>query len=600
MNPIWRLLRWNPPDEVAPESWPTGVRGLTLALRPYWGLFSMSALSALVQHSASLAAGVLAASIVGAAVDGAAWAELRPYAWWLLGVVLLRATFAFIESWLAHDLAFRLLAVLRHWIYWGIERIAPGGLVRRRSGDLTATAMQDAERLELFYAHMLIEVIIAVAIPVAGLILLATLYGPLALALLPFLVLMATVPLWLIGYANRQGREVRARAGELQAEVLDSVHGLREVLLFGRQHEWLDRLDRYGRSLTRAQLRFGVRGGLEIAVTNTLAALGILAVLLVTANAVEGGALAPRLAPVGVTAAAFTVAALIRFVTLVGVNQGQVFGSADRIFAILNAERPVADRGTRAEIPPPAVAVAFENATFRYQPELPPAIEELGFEIPAGRTVAVVGPSGAGKTTCAYLLMRFWDVEGGRVTIDGVDIRELSTETLRNLIGYVPQDPFLFHASVADNIRIAKPDASDDEVRAAARAARADGFIERMPEGYDSMVGERGARLSGGERQRIAIARALLKNPPILVMDEPTSMLDAFSERELREAMERARAGRTVLVIAHRLSTIRTADRIVVLDGGRVAETGTHDELVERGGLYARLVSIQQEGILAG
>ncbi len=213
--------------------------------------------------------------------------------------------------------------------------------------------------------------------------------------------------------------------------------------------------------------------------------------------------------------------------------------------------------------------------------------------------MAVVGPSGAGKSTCAYLLMRFWDVESGSIRLGGHDLRQLPAETVREVVGYVPQDPFLFHSSVAENIRVAKPEATDEEVRAAARTARAHDFIERMPQGYETVVGERGARLSGGERQRIAIARALLKDAPILVLDEPTSMLDAFSERELRQAMDEARAGRTVFVIAHRLATIRDADLIVVLESGSVAEAGTHAELLERDGLYSRLVSLQREGILA-
>jgi len=599
MNLVWRILRWNPPEEVAPESWPTGLRGLTAALRPYWGLFAASTGSALINHGSNLAAAALAAYLVGSAVAGAPAAELRPVAWALGVVVVARALFAFAESWLAHDLAFRLLAVLRHWIFWGVERIAPGGLVRRRSGDLTAAAMQDAEKLEVFYAHTLIETIVVAVIPTTGLVLLALLHPLLALALLPVLLLMATVPAWLMGRANRQGREVRHLAGQLQSEVLDDIQGLREVLLFDRRAEWLDRLDRAGRELTRAQLRFGVRAGAEVAAANTTAALGILVALIVATLLVEQRELPGRLAPLAVTVAAFSVGAIVRYVTLVGNNQGQVFGSADRIFALLNAERPVIDTGRSAPPPAGVVGARFEGVTFRYAPDLPPAVADVSFEVPAGQTVAVVGPSGAGKSTLAYLLMRFWDVEAGRITLNAVDVRELPTEALRELIGYVPQDPFLFHDTIANNIRIARPEASDEALRAAARAARADLFIERMPEGYETVVGDRGAKLSGGERQRLAIARALLKNAPLLVMDEPTSMLDAFSERELREAMEQARAGRTVFVIAHRLATIRGADRIVVVDGGRIVESGKHDDLLARGGLYARLVSIQREGILA-
>ncbi len=599
MTLIWRLLHWDPPAEVAPERWPTGLRGLTAALRPYWGLFAVSVVAALINHGSTLAAAALSAYVVGAAVTGASFIELAPLGWILMALVLLRVAAEFVESWISHDLAFRLLAVIRHWIYWGVERIAPGGLIRRRSGDIASAGMQDAERLEIFYAHLLIELIVAVSVPFAATAILLALDPRLPIALLPFLILMATVPVWLMRLANRQGREVRDRVGELRSDVVDGITGLREVVLFGREREWLARLDAAGRTVARAQLRHGLRAGLEVAVSNTLAGLGILSVLLVTASAVEAGTLDGRLAPVAVTLAVFAVAAVARFIAFLSSYGGQLFGSADRIFGLLNAERAVDDRAADPTLSVRRPEVVFDAVRFRYQQTLDPAVQDVSFTIQPGQTVAVVGPSGAGKSTCAYLLMRFWDVESGSIRLGGHDLRKLPAETVREMVGYVPQDPFLFHSSVADNIRVAKPEASDEEIRAAARTARAHDFIERMPQGYETVVGERGARLSGGERQRIAIARALLKDAPILVLDEPTSMLDAFSERELRQAMDEARAGRTVFVIAHRLATIRDADLIVVLEAGSVAEAGTHAGLLDRDGLYARLVSLQREGILA-
>jgi ATP-binding cassette subfamily B protein len=238
--------------------------------------------------------------------------------------------------------------------------------------------------------------------------------------------------------------------------------------------------------------------------------------------------------------------------------------------------------------------LCVEQLAFRY-PSRPDtlALSELSVDVAAGDTIAIVGPSGAGKTTLFQLLLRFYDPEHGRILLDGVDIRSLALHDLRNMIGIVPQDTVVFSANAMENIRYGRPLASDDEVIDAAKLAAAHEFIERLPEGYQSFLGERGVRLSGGQRQRIAIARALLKNPPLLLLDEATSALDAESERLVQSALDAAMVGRTTLVIAHRLATVQRATRIIVMDHGRIVETGTHAQLVAAGGLYARLAAMQ-------
>jgi subfamily B ATP-binding cassette protein MsbA len=233
--------------------------------------------------------------------------------------------------------------------------------------------------------------------------------------------------------------------------------------------------------------------------------------------------------------------------------------------------------------------VTFEHVTFRYAPELPEVLRDVSFTIASGEVVALVGPSGAGKTTIASLLPRFWDVGSGRVTLDGHDVRALAFADLRGSIGIVPQEPALFSGSIRDNISFARPNATEDEIHSAARAAHALEFIERLPDGLDTRVGERGVKLSGGQRQRVAIARVFLKNPAVVVLDEATSSLDNESERLVEQAMEELLQGRSTLIIAHRLRTVLRADRLVVLDRGQVVEEGTHVSLLAANGTYARL-----------
>jgi len=276
-------------------------------------------------------------------------------------------------------------------------------------------------------------------------------------------------------------------------------------------------------------------------------------------------------------------------------------GATERLMELLDARSPVAEPESAQDMPlvQGGAALSFEHVGFHY-PSRPgqPALSDFSLQVKAGETVALVGPSGAGKSTVFQLLLRFYDAQSGCISIDGVPVDQASLRTLRQRVGIVPQDSTVFSTSALENIRYGKPTASDEEVHAAARAAFAHDFILALPEGYDTYLGERGVRLSGGQRQRISIARAMLKNPPLLLLDEATSALDAESERMVQAALEAAMADRTTLVIAHRLATVLKADRIVVLDQGRIVDIGKHEELVARGGLYARLAALQFEAAL--
>ncbi|MBV9689443.1 MAG: thiol reductant ABC exporter subunit CydC [Ktedonobacteraceae bacterium] len=576
------------------EQHKSGFWHLLTMVRPHYWLMTLTIGSGILNQGLTIASAAVGAYLVGLAVVARSITPLLP---WLVALGLLvlgRAVMAWVEMWLAHDLAYRILADIRGRLYWALEQLAPSYLLDRRSGDVAAAAMGDAETLEWFYAHTVGSAIVAVIVALAALIVLAVVHWTLSLVLLPWIVLVVTVPFWFTRRAARQGERLRSQLGEVNADV---VQGLREVVAFGQDCIQLEKLGRRNVALVDAQLAQGKRVGLEKAITNAFVASGMLSVLALSATLVSQGILAGPLFPVSILLA---VGIFVPIVTVTDVmkNLNVTFASADRIFAILEHPPLVQDQVQTAPPPPIEPRVRFNSVTFRYGPTLPNALDEVSFEVQPGETVALVGHSGAGKSTCMHLLLRFWDVTQGSITVGGHDLRDFPQADLRSLITLVPQDIYLFDNSVRENLRLGRPEASDAEVEEAARAALAHEFISQLPQGYDTNAGERGMQLSGGQRQRIAIARALLKDAPILVMDEAVSNLDTENERTLQSAMARLREGRTTVVIAHRLSTIRTADRIVVLEDGRVAEIGTHQELLARQGVYSRLIASQQEGIL--
>ncbi|WP_329430482.1 thiol reductant ABC exporter subunit CydC [Streptosporangium sp. NBC_01495] len=581
---------------VAPDR-PGGsrFRPLLALFGPHRPLLLTAIISGIAHHLVVLASAGVGAWVVSRAITGATPEDLGG-GLIVLGLLLpFLALTPWLESYLAHVAAFRVLADVRGRVYAAFERLAPGYLLQRRSGDLGAAAISDVEQLELWFAHTLSPLTSAATVPVAALSTLAVFHPALAAALAPALILLALLPVWLRKRAAAQGVRLRAELGEFNAEAVDTLQGLRELRTSGAGARQIDRLGEQNQRLLEAKLAHGRRSGLEHAATNAATTLGMLAVLVTAALLTSAGSLQPALFPVAVVLAATTFAPVVA-VTDVARDLNLVVAAGDRIMTILNTPAPVTDRVTAPPSGPVDPHIRFEAVRFRYAPDLPEALADGTFEIAPGETVALVGHSGAGKSTCASLLMRMWDVTTGRITVGGHDIRDFPQDDLRRLITLVPQDVYLFNIPLRDNIRLGRPEATDEEVEAAARAAHAHEFVTGLPDGYDTLPGELGARLSGGQRQRIAIARALLKDAPILIMDEAVSNLDAESEQEVAAAMTAARRDRTTLVIAHRLSTIRTADRVIVLDDGRVAEAGTHAELLLTHGAYTRLLATQLTG----
>ncbi len=573
--------------------WAGVVRDLARYVRPWKGRLALTFGFGVGRVLAFIGVGVLSALAVAAVKQGEPFAH---WLWALAALAPLAGVLHWLESWVAHDMAFRMLAQMRVALFAKLDALAPAFLVRRRSGDLVAMATHDVELVEYFFAHTVAPAFVAVLVPAVALGVLWHFGAPLALALAPFLALVGFSPFLFRARIDDLGSRSRESLAGLNAHVVDSVQGLHELLAFQqvarRREEFVDGVRRH----LAVRRPFFRHLSWQTAALEVATGLGGLAVVVTGAWLAQAGSVPVALLPL------LTLLALAAFLPVseiahVGRQLADTLGATRRLHAV--EHHPVAVRDgpgvalDDAAGAPGVPALAMERVSFRYEGQHADALADASFDVPAGATVALVGPSGAGKTTAAHLFLRFWDPREGHVRMLGHDLREFRLDDLRARIALVSQDTHLFHDSLKANILMARPDASEREVHEAIRRAALSEFVASLPEGLATPVGERGMRLSGGQRQRVAIARAFLKDAPILILDEATSHLDAVSEAAVRGAMEDLMSHRTTLVIAHRLSTVRSADAIVVLDRGRVVEVGDHASLLARGGLYRQLVARQ-------
>lgn len=576
--------------------WAACAVALTKLVLPWKGQLSLTFLLGVARTLAFIGVGVFSALTVAAVKTGA------PYQTWLVWLFISAPAAGFLhwlESWMAHDMAFRLLSEMRIDLFNKLDKLAPGYLLRRRTGDLTGMATQDVEKVEYFFAHTIAPAFVAVLIPTLVLLTLASFGWQIAAVLAPFLAVVALSPFLMRKRIDTLGSRSSEALGDLNAFTVDSVQGLNEILAFQhvdlRRRAFVEKIDYHH----GVRMPYFSDLTAQEAILEAATGLGGLAVIVTGAWLVGMGAVESAYLPL------LSILAMAAFLPVseiahIGRQLADTLASTRRLFAVHNEPVLVKDGpGVKAAANPHGAAIEAAGVDYSYFGRNRAALRDVSFSAPAGRTIALVGPSGAGKTTMAHLLMRFWDPDAGAIRLDGHDLREYELDDLRHRMALVAQDTYLFHDTLRSNIVIARPEASEADLQHAIDRASLRDFVESLPEGLDTQVGERGMRLSGGQRQRVAIARAFLKDAPVLILDEATSHLDAVNEQAVRGALDALMSERTTIVIAHRLSTVRNADLIVVMESGRVVETGSHAELLGKGGLYAKLVAHQISGAAA-
>ena len=454
------------------------------------------------------------------------------------------------------------------------------------TGQLMSRAMSDISNVRMFLGYGIVFFAVNIVMMVAVAVILLATDWRLALVSLAFLPALLVVTWRFSRRLQPILKDVQQRIADVTAAAEENIVGTRIVRIFAREDDELAKFSERSTRVFEASVAAARTRALYIPLIAFVPNLAIALLLWYGGRQVIQGDIT-----LGELVAFYTYLMMLVFPAqvigwLTGLAQ-RAIASGDRIYELLDAPLEMEERPDAAPLPQADGAVAFEGVSFSYVDR--PVLDDVHLEVPAGRTVALVGHTGCGKTTLANLVPRFYDVSGGRVLVDGHDVRDLKLDDLRRHIGVVTQDPFLFSASIAENIRAGRPEASDKEVRAAAAAAQADEFVTALPEGYETVVGERGFTLSGGQRQRLAIARALVMDPRILILDDATSSVDVETEFRIREALIEVMKGRTTFIIAHRPSTISLAEEVVVLDHGRIVERGAHDELIAAGGTYAQM-----------
>ena len=577
-------------------NWYQVIKSLMGVIMPWKGRLGLTFFFGVARVLAYIGVGVASALIVLSLKNGT---DYDQYLIWLWVLAPLAGITHWLESWVAHDMAFRLLAEMRIDAFRKLDALAPSYLVRRRTGDLMNLATHDIELIEYFFAHTVAPAFVAFLIPSLVLIVLGAQSLWIAVALLPFLIAVGLSPFLMRGSVDRFGSKAREAAGELGAYAIDSIQGLGEIITFQGEERRAKGFDRLADMHIALRIPFFKQLTFQHSLLEVLTGFGGLAVVVSGTVMVQHGEVSSGILPL-LTLLAMSAFLPVSEIAQIGRQLADTLGSTRRYYALENEPISVVDGPGAPATKKSGASLEMQGLTFSYPGHTRYALKDINLKILSGETVALVGTSGAGKTTTAQMLMRFWDPDVGLIKLNGTDLRDYTLDDLRSRIALVAQDTYLFNDTLRANILIAKPDASETELKNAIEGAALGDLIATLPDGLNTEVGERGTSLSGGQRQRVAIARAFLKNAPILILDEATSHLDSVNESEIRRQLDRLKVNRTTIIIAHRLSTIKEADQIIVLEEGSLVESGRHTDLIELDGFYAKLVSRQLSSVRVG
>ncbi|MGW6647086.1 ABC transporter ATP-binding protein [Streptomyces iakyrus] len=586
-----REATWTPPADAKEQ--PRQVRRILGLFRPYRGRLAIVGLLVAAASLVSVATPFLLKEILDVAIPQGRTGLLSLLALGMILSAVLTSVFGVLQTLISTTVGQRVMHDLRTAVYGRLQRMSLAFFTRTRTGEVQSRIANDIGGMQATVTSTATSLVSNVTSVVATIVAMLALDWRLTVVSL----LLLPVFVWISRRVGDERRRITTQRQKQMAAMAATVTESLSVsgILLGRTMGRSDSLTKSfsdeSEELVDLEVRSNMAGRWRMAVI-TIVMAALPAVIYWTAGmALQLGG--PEVSIGTIVAFVSLQQGLFRpAVSLLstGVQIQSSLALFQRIFEYLDLPVDITERPDPVRLDRIKGEIRFDDVSFGYDGKDGPVLDGIDLTVPAGGSLAIVGPTGAGKSTLGYLVPRLYDVTGGRVTLDGVDVRDLDFDTLARAVGVVSQETYLFHASVADNLRFAKPDATDEELRKAAEAAQIHNHIAALPDGYDTVVGERGHRFSGGEKQRLAIARTILRDPPVLILDEATSALDTRTEAAVQDAIDALSANRTTLTIAHRLSTVRGADQIVVLDAGRAVERGTHDELLEEGGRYAALV----------